>query len=58
MDINSVINLGHILNIALMGRVSELADGLEPHGQFSSSPLHRMLGHDCTRGEGGVPGVG
>ena len=42
-DYLSVITLGHTLNVPLMHRLSELVDGLEPHGHIP------VLGHRaCT----------
>ena len=57
-DSESVIYLGHTANVPLIRRLSELADGLEPHDHIllvdTADPLppvlHRVQGR-------GVPGV-
>ena len=64
MDPESVINLGHPKNIALMYPGSELVDGFEPHGLICPCPMtacsRRVMtvGRRCTRGgvAGWVPG--
>ena len=58
MDYYSVITLGQLLNVPLIGHSSELADGLEPHDHIPTA-VHAA----CSRRVmtvvqgGGVPGV-
>ena len=64
MDIYSVIGLGHTRNVPLIGRSSELVDGLEPHDQFLPGVLTARVDDDggrvegCTRGGGSRVGTG
>ena len=60
-DPESVITLGQLVNVPLMGPSSELTDGLEPHGHIllqdtatARTGSHAGDGRGCTRGGGWV----
>ena len=57
MDINSVITLGKLLNLALIPWTSELSDGLEPHGHIEHRCQHARYVYSSDRQGRGVPGV-
>ena len=58
MDPRSVITLGHMVNVPLIGSSSDLSDGLEPHDTIYLQDTARPLAVvPVTVMAGGVPGV-
>ena len=61
MDSQSVIYLGHTLNVPLIGPSTELSDGYEPHGHIYSGNQYTAHCDHAGQYPGavgrGVPGV-